>query len=201
MTPTQEDREAADSGFTPENIADAEWLWTNMAVDHRKFHTLPTHHKALLCHTAQRFRLAAEERGARMEREQIVAWLRRQERLALERLDAADNPNSERNYAAGAAAVQMAADIIERGEHRQIEPGDERRVLTLELSIAKQLPDDAWWRLKPGLIGLKRLMPNVMVEPQIALITHEINQAVEAQASGDVVAMLRAYEAIKDYRP
>ena len=65
MTPTQEDREA-DSGFTPENIADAEWLWTNVVVDHRKFHTLPTHHKALLCHTAQRFRLAAEERGARM---------------------------------------------------------------------------------------------------------------------------------------
>jgi hypothetical protein len=46
-----------------------------------------------------------------------------------------------------------------------------------------------------------RRIPNVMVEPQIALITHEINQAVEAQASGDVLAMLRAYEAIKDYRP
>ena len=66
VTATQADREAADSGFTPENIADAEWLWTNVVVDHRKFHTLPTHHKALLCHTAQRFRLAAEERGARM---------------------------------------------------------------------------------------------------------------------------------------
>lgn len=46
-----------------------------------------------------------------------------------------------------------------------------------------------------------RGMPNVMVEPQIALITHEINDAIGAAASGDVVAMMRAYEAIRDYRP
>ena len=62
------DREAADSWFTPENIADAEWLWMNVNVDHRKFHELPTHHKALLCHTAARHheagRLAGMEEAA-----------------------------------------------------------------------------------------------------------------------------------------
>ena len=62
------DRKAADSGFTPENIADAEWLWMNVNVDHRKFHELPTHHKALLCHTAARHheagRLAGMEEAA-----------------------------------------------------------------------------------------------------------------------------------------
>lgn len=46
-----------------------------------------------------------------------------------------------------------------------------------------------------------RGMPNTLVEPQIAIITHEINLAVDAQASGDVIAMLLAYEAIKDYKP
>lgn len=46
-----------------------------------------------------------------------------------------------------------------------------------------------------------RGMPNVMVEPQIAMMAMEIDQAVAAMASGDVITMLRAYEAIKDYQP
>ena len=46
-----------------------------------------------------------------------------------------------------------------------------------------------------------RGMPNTIVEPQIAIITYEINQAVQALASGDVIAMLRTYESIKDYQP
>lgn len=46
-----------------------------------------------------------------------------------------------------------------------------------------------------------RGMKNVIVEPQIALITWEINNAIGALASGDVVAILRAYAAIKDYEP
>ena len=46
-----------------------------------------------------------------------------------------------------------------------------------------------------------RGMANVIVEPQIMMLTHEIDQAIEALASGDVIAMLRAYEPIKDYRP
>ena len=44
-------------------------------------------------------------------------------------------------------------------------------------------------------------LPNVIIEPQIALITAEIDAAVAATSGGNVVAMLRAYEAIKDYRP
>lgn len=34
--------------------------------------------------------------------------------------------------------------------------------------VADKLPDDAWWRLKPGLIGLKRLMPNRAVRRSLA---------------------------------
>lgn len=41
----------------------------------------------------------------------------------------------------------------------------------------------------------------VMVEPQIAIINAEIDEAVAALASGDVIAMLMAYQAIKDYQP
>ena len=41
--------------------------------------------------------------------------------------------------------------------------------------------------------------PGIMVEPQIAMMTTEIDEATDALASGDIVRMLRAYEAIKDY--
>jgi hypothetical protein len=46
-----------------------------------------------------------------------------------------------------------------------------------------------------------RGLRNVLVEPQIAMIGAEIDVAVSAMGSGDVIEMLRAYEAIKDYRP
>ena len=46
----------ADSGFTPENIADAEWLWANLPTFPTKFHDRPTYEKALICHTVDRFR-------------------------------------------------------------------------------------------------------------------------------------------------
>lgn len=51
--------EVTDSGFTPENIADAEWLWTNLPTFPRNWSTLPTHEKALIVHTAIRHREAA----------------------------------------------------------------------------------------------------------------------------------------------
>lgn len=56
----------ADSGFTPENIAHAEWLWANLPVGATKFHDRPTHERALICHTIARFREAstAELRAA-----------------------------------------------------------------------------------------------------------------------------------------
>jgi hypothetical protein len=47
------------------------------------------------------FRLAAEERGARMEREQIVAWLREH---------------------SGSFKASTVANAIEACEHRQIDP-------------------------------------------------------------------------------
>lgn len=64
--------EVTDSGFAPENIADAEWLWTNLPTFPRNWSTLPTHEKALIIHTAIRYR----ETAAKAERDRIVAWLR-----------------------------------------------------------------------------------------------------------------------------
>jgi hypothetical protein len=45
-----------DSGFTPANIEDAEWLVANMPGI-RRFHEMPTYERALICHTVARFRL------------------------------------------------------------------------------------------------------------------------------------------------
>ena len=47
-----------DSGFTPENIADAEGLVANMPGI-RRFHNMATYERAMACHTAARFRTAA----------------------------------------------------------------------------------------------------------------------------------------------
>ena len=47
-----------DSGFTPENIADAEGLVANMP-GLRRFHNMATYERAMACHTAARFRTAA----------------------------------------------------------------------------------------------------------------------------------------------
>lgn len=44
-----------------------------------------------------------------------------------------------------------------------------------------------------------RGMPNVIVEPQIAMMEADIQWAVSASASGDVVEMLRAHEALKGW--
>ena len=50
--------QAVDSGFTPENIADAEWLWT-MLPTFTKWGGLKTYEKAAAIHAIQRFRQAA----------------------------------------------------------------------------------------------------------------------------------------------
>jgi hypothetical protein len=42
-----------------------------------------------------------------------------------------------------------------------------------------------------------RGMRNVIVEPQIAMMERSIEEAIKASASGDVVAMLRAFEDLK----
>lgn len=44
-----------------------------------------------------------------------------------------------------------------------------------------------------------RGLPNVMVEPQIAMMSASITGAIQALASGDVVEMLRHYEDLKGW--
>lgn len=44
-----------------------------------------------------------------------------------------------------------------------------------------------------------RGMRNVIVEPQIAMMEADIQAGITSSASGDVVAMLRAYEALKGW--
>jgi hypothetical protein len=48
----------------------------------------------------------------------------------------------------------------------------------------------------PQYIAL-RGMPNVMVEPAIAMMRHDLDEAAKAMMEGDVVAMLRVYESLK----
>lgn len=45
-----------------------------------------------------------------------------------------------------------------------------------------------------------RGMPNIIVEPQIAMMEAEIQQAIRACSSGDVVEMLRCHSSLKEYR-
>ncbi len=44
-----------------------------------------------------------------------------------------------------------------------------------------------------------RGMRNVVVEPQIMMMEAAITRAINAASSGDVIAMLRAYEDLKGY--
>lgn len=45
-----------------------------------------------------------------------------------------------------------------------------------------------------------RSMPNVIVEPQIAMMEQAIQAGIAASASGDVIAMLRACEDLKGWK-
>ncbi len=40
---------------------------------------------------------------------------------------------------------------------------------------------------------------NIIVEPQIAIMEHEIRAAMTAMGQGDVVEMLRCYQTLKEY--
>lgn len=44
-----------------------------------------------------------------------------------------------------------------------------------------------------------RGLPNVMVEPAISMMEHDIQRAITASISGDVIEMLRAHEELKGY--
>lgn len=67
-------------------------------------------------------------------------------------------------------------------------------------SLAEALPDEI-----RRVIEVRREyealrgVPNVMVEPAIAMMTASINRALRATTSGDVVEMLRAYEDLKGF--
>jgi hypothetical protein len=44
-----------------------------------------------------------------------------------------------------------------------------------------------------------RRLPNVIVEPQIAMMEHAIQSATRACAAGDVVEMIRWHQELKEY--
>ena len=73
---------------------------------------------------------------------------------------------------------------------------DEEKILTL----ADALPNEIE-RVTALLDDFKNLrgQPNIIVEPQIMIMTHSINAAVRACASGDCVEMLKCYEDLKGY--
>ena len=51
----------------------------------------------------------------------------------------------------------------------------------------------------PEFLQLRGL-PNVICEPQIAMLRASLDAAAKAMAEGDVVAMLRAYQDLKEYK-
>lgn len=67
-------------------------------------------------------------------------------------------------------------------------------------SLAEALPEEIN-RVRTVQDQFKELraLPNVIVEPQIAMMEADIQSAISASASGDVAAMLRAYKALKEW--
>ncbi len=67
-------------------------------------------------------------------------------------------------------------------------------------SLAEQLPAEIN-RVRDVQDAFKALrsMPNVIVEPQIAMMEQDIRSAVAASAAGDAVEMLRSYERLKGW--
>jgi hypothetical protein len=62
--------------------------------------------------------------------------------------------------------------------------------LPKEINRVRQLQDEY-----KSLRGL----PNVIVEPQIAMMEADLRAAIEASAKGDTVAMLRAHAALTEW--
>ena len=67
-------------------------------------------------------------------------------------------------------------------------------------SLATELPKEIN-RVREVQDSFKELrrMRNVIVEPQIAAMEADLQAAISASASGDVIAMLRSYEALKGW--
>ncbi len=68
-------------------------------------------------------------------------------------------------------------------------------------SLATELPKEiARVRAAQDEFKTLRGMPNVIVEPQIAMMERDITAAITASAAGDVVQMLRAYQELKGWQ-
>lgn len=67
-------------------------------------------------------------------------------------------------------------------------------------NLAEQLPKEIT-RVRELQAQFKELrrMPNVIVEPQIAMMEASIQAAIKASAEGDVVEMIRCYQDLKGY--
>jgi hypothetical protein len=73
---------------------------------------------------------------------------------------------------------------------------------TQSLTLAEALPAEMSRvrdEILPAYLQLRNL-PNVIVEPQIAMMRAELDAAAKAMAEGDVVAMLRCYQSLKEYQ-
>ena len=69
------------------------------------------------------------------------------------------------------------------------------------VSLAEALPREMARvrdEILPQFLAL-RGMPNVIVEPQIMIMRAELDEAARAMVTGDVVAMLRIYQSLKEY--
>ena len=67
-------------------------------------------------------------------------------------------------------------------------------------NLAEALPGEiARVRVIQDQFKEMRGMPNVIVEPQIMMMEAEIQAAIKACASGDVVEMIRCHQSLKEY--
>ena len=53
-------------------------------------------------------------------------------------------------------------------------------------------------KLQDGYNALRGL-PDIIIEPQVMIMEYEIQAAINALASGDVVEMIRCHKALKEY--
>lgn len=68
------------------------------------------------------------------------------------------------------------------------------------LSLAEALPREIERVIEVrAMYEELRSLPNVIVGPQIAMMSAAITRAIQASAAGDVVEMLRAYEDLKGW--
>lgn len=68
------------------------------------------------------------------------------------------------------------------------------------MSLAEALPAEMKRvrdEVMPAYLALSGL-PNVNVEPALAMMRHDLDRATKALAEGDVIEMMRVYESLKE---